>query len=293
MEDVITETPNETILDNVKPQEESVSISSSLSEEYRDNPSLSKFNNEDGVMDINKVSKSYLELESLMGQGKVVIPKDAEDTVAWSGFDKAFNIPEKAEDYKLENELIQGDQLGSFKEAMKKNHIPESTANELLNLYVGDMQQLEQTKSEQGQADMESATTALKEEWGMKFNENMAQANKYLESVSETKEEYDYINNKVGNDPTFIKLLARMGDSVSEGSLGGFEGQGSGMTRTPQEAKAELDRIMNDPNDAYWAGSRNQRDKMAWSKENNQSYVSEVERKKRVEYVQSLMQMAG
>lgn len=111
--------------------------------------------------------------------------------------------------------------------------------------------------------------------------------------MSENQEDYKYFLDKIGNDAKFIKLLARMGDNISEGSLGGMEGQVSGFTKTPSEAKAELDRIMNDPEDAYWAGSRNKRNDPAWCKQNNKSFVSEQERKARVNYVLSLMQMQG
>ena len=80
---------------------------------------------------------------------------------------------------------------------------------------------------------------------------------------------------------------------VSEGSIGGGAGQVGNFTKTPAEAKAELDAIMNDPNDAYWAGARNRRDNAAWCREHGGNFVPEEERRARVAYVTSLMQMAG
>ena len=50
---------------------------------------------------------------------------------------------------------------------------------------------------------------------------------------------------------------------------------------------------MNDPDDAFWAGARNKRNDMKYCKEHNLSYVSEEERKARVNYVNSLMSMQG
>ena len=109
--------------------------------------------------------------------------------------------------------------------------------------------------------------------------------------MSDSKEDFDYFNQQIGNDAKFIKLLSKLGNSISEGELGGFEGQSGGFTKTPAEAKSEFDRIMNDTNDAYWAGSRNRRNDMKYCKEHNLSYVSEDERRQRVNYVQSLMAM--
>ena len=59
-----------------------------LSEEYRNHPSIQKFS------DVNGIAKSYLSLESLMGQEKVPVPKSADDTNAWNIVHKAFGVPD-------------------------------------------------------------------------------------------------------------------------------------------------------------------------------------------------------
>lgn len=261
-------------------------FSSALSVEYQNNPSITKFGG-----DVNKMAKSYLSLESLMGQGRVTIPKDDDDAVAWGAFDKAFGIPEAAKDYELN--APQGADLSTFKALMKENHISPSVAQKLLDAHLGEFTAVEQQRVQQAEAAKTEAEKELKNKWGMKYSENMANANKFLEKMSSNKADYEYFLSKIGNDAKFIELLARMGENVSEGSLGGFEGQVSGFTKTPAEAKAEWDKIQNDPNDAYWTGALNKRNNLVWCKENKQSYVSEAERKARVAYVQSLMQMLG
>lgn len=261
-------------------------FSSALSTEFKDNPSITKFGG-----DVNKLSKSYLELQSLMGQGRVAIPKDDADAAAWGLYDKAFNIPENAADYNLN--APDGADLTTFKDIMKQNHISPATAQKLLDAHLNEFTNYENIKTQEAEAAKEAAEKQLKKEWGMKYNENMSKAAKYLEKISDTKEDYQYFLDTIGNDAKFIKLLARMGDSVSEGSLGGMEGQVSGFTKTPSEAGAELDKILNDPNDAFWAGSRNRRNDPNWCRTNNQHFVSEAERQQRVAYVHSLMQMKG
>ena len=136
-------------------------------------------------------------------------------------------------------------------------------------------------------------TEELRKEWGVTYDEKLKTAKTFLEKMSASKEEYDYFDSIIGNDAKFIKLLAKMGNSISEGNLGGFEGQGSGFSFTPQEAKQKLDEILNNPDDAYWAGARNKRNDMRYCREHNLSYVSEEERKARIQYVNSLMAMQG
>lgn len=261
-------------------------LSSALSVEYQNNPSITKFGG-----DVNKLAKSYLELQGLMGQGRVAIPKDDNDVNAWGLYDKAFGVPDAATGYELT--APDGADLTGFKDLMKQNHISPTVAQKLLDAHLSEFSNYEALKKQEAEVAKNAAETALKQEWGLKYPENMSKANKYLEKMSENQEDYKYFLDKIGNDAKFIKLLARMGDNISEGSLGGMEGQVSGFTKTPSEAKAELDRIMNDPEDAYWAGSRNKRNDPAWCKQNNKSFVSEQERKARVNYVLSLMQMQG
>lgn len=260
-------------------------FSSALSAEYRDNPSITKFGG-----DVNKLSKSYLELQSLMGQGRVAIPKDDNDGVAWGLYDKAFGVPDNAADYQLTGE---GADLVEFKNLMKQNHISPAVAQKLLDAHLNEFKVYENLKAQQAEQAKQTAEAELKKEWGLKYNENMELARTFLQKMSGNQEEYDYFNSLIGNDAKFIKLLSRMGSQISEGSLGGFEGQVSGFTKTPSEAKAEFQRIMSDPNDAFWAGSKNKRNDPNWCRQNNQSWVSDEERRARVDYVNSLMQMQG
>ena len=267
-------------------QNNTFDFTGALSPEFRDHPSITKFGG-----DINKLSKSYVELQSLMGQSKVAIPKDENDGVAWGLYDKAFGIPDTADKYDLK--APENVSLDEFKSLMKANHIPKGVAQRLLDAHLGEFDRYEKAIEQQTKAEQAKAEQELKQEWGVAYNEKMDKAARVLEKMSSSKEEHDYFLSKIGNDTRFIKFLARMGDSVSEGTLGGMEGQVSGFTKTPAEAKAEFDRIMADPNDAYFSGVKNKRNDMTWCREHNASYVSENERQERIAYVQSLMQMMG
>lgn len=284
-EPMTTETPViET--DNVEAGGEQQQWYSSLSEEYKNHPSIQKFT------DANGLAKSYLSLESLMGRDKIPVPKGADDVNAWGFYNKAFNVPDTPEGYKFTVEGEEQD-LSQLKQLAHKYHLSNETAQALLDAHVADFKDYENKKVQAFNSEQEEATKQLKAEWGLKYDENLKNAKNFLEKMSGSKEEFDYFNSKIGNDVKFIKLLSKMGNSISEGSLGGFEGQVSGFTKTPAEAKAELDRIMSDPSDAYWAGSMNRRNDAKYCREHNLTYVSEEERKARVAYVNSLMQMQG
>ena len=262
-------------------------FSSAISAEYASHPSIQKFNG-----DINNMAKSYLSLEQLMGQGRVPVPKDASDAVAWEAYDKAFGIPE-ADKYDIKSENGDVEVTPEFRDLMKRNHISNAAAQDIFNEYVKGLQSMNAT-AEQERLNVHNQTIAtLKSEWGAKYQQNLELANNTLAKFCENKEDYASLLDLVGDNAAAIRLLNKIGSSISEGSLGGFEGQVSGFTKTPSEAQAEFDRIMADTSDAYWAGSRNHRNDMKWCKEHGQQYVSEEERLARVQYVQSLLKMLG
>lgn len=281
---LITDAPVQT--ENAQPTEDTKWYSS-LNEDYRNHPSIQKF------QDVNGLAKSYLSLESMMGQEKIPVPKGDDDINAWSMYKKAFGVPESSDKYDIQIEGLDDSKLGTLKDIFYQNNIPQKTAQKLADAYIDDYKKFFEFQDQQYRLEAQKATEELKKDWGLKYEENLTNARNFLEKMSSNQEEYSYFESKIGNDPKFIKLLSKMGNAISEGSLGGFEGQGGGFTKTPQEAKQEFDRILNDPDDAYWAGARNRRNDVKYCKEHNLSYVSEEERKARVQYVNSLMAMIG
>ena len=284
-EPMTTETPDFEA-DNVEAGGEAQQWYSNLNEEYRNHPSITKFS------DANGLAKSYLSLESLMGRDKIPVPKGDDDVNAWGIYNKTFNIPNSPDEYKFTIEGQETD-LPELKQLAHKYHLSNETAQALLEAHVQDLKDYETSKIQASNLEAQEATKQLKAEWGLKYDENLKTARTFLEKMSDNKEQYDYFEQKIGNDVNFIKLLTKMGNSISEGSLGGFEGQVSGFTKTPAEAKAEYEKIMSDPMDAYWAGAMNRRNDAKYCREHNLSFVSDEERKARVEYVNSLLRMQG
>lgn len=284
----VTAGGNPNVNDNATAGNGGFDLNSVLSSEYQSHPSIQKFNG-----DVNNLAKSYLSLEQLMGQGRVAVPKDANDAVAWEAFDKAFNVPAKDQDYNLTpKEGFEYDKA-SFTKLMRDNHIAPQAAQNILNAFAETFDEIRESEAQGFEAQKEATISTLKQEWGAKYKQNMELANNTLVKLCDNKEDYEHILGIVGNDVSSIKFLNKIGSLISEANLGGFEGQVSSFSKTPSEAKAEFDKIMNDPDDAYWAGSRNHRNNIKWCKDHNAAYVSEDERKARVQYVQSLMRMQG
>lgn len=78
--------------------EESASWRDSISEEYRDHPSLQNYD------DINKLVKTHINQEKLIGQKS--IPKEDASDEEWSEFYKRVGRPEDASGYGIEDEIF-------------------------------------------------------------------------------------------------------------------------------------------------------------------------------------------
>lgn len=290
--DEITETNSET---NTEPMTAPVETApaaapmiAGLATEYAESPSIKKFGG-----DVNKMAGSYLALEQMLGGNKIAVPRDKDDAAAWGMYDKAFAVPETADGYALEN-VPEGADLTAFKQIMKDNHIPPTTAQKLCDAYISDITAQMNAMQEKRQQEYATAETELKKDWGMKYDANMKAAVQFLkQNYGETEEDRAAALDKYGNDPKFIKMLVNMAGKVSEGNLGGMTGQSTSMVKTPSEAKAELQSIYADVNHPYWTGARNWRDNPKWAADHNLPPVSRAEHQAAIARVEELKRMAG
>lgn len=243
------------ITENAQPLQQG-SWYETLGDSYKENPSITKFENVEGL------AKSYLSLESMLGQEKIPVPKNAEDEGAWSLYNKAFKIPETSDKYELAPSEELGEfreQIGdlqAFKDIMHKHRIPPEAAQGLLDTYLGEIKGSVEKQEQQVQAQMTEAQTSLQKEWGNAYEDKIKGARDVLAKLAGDEENFNYFNSKIGNDAKFIKLLASINDKISEGSLGGLDKQSGSFAKTPSEANQEFNDILNNPSNPKYNSYR-------------------------------------
>ena len=251
----------------------------SLPEDLRNNPTVQKYKTpEDQV-------KGHLELQKMMGNDKVALPKDENDTAAIAAFNRAIGVPDVAKGYDLPVPDaipgMEGMQFGSdeFKGIAHKHKLTPTQAAGLQGDYVAMLADIKAT-SEQGYIDaVNEAKASLTKEWGLAYETKVKLAQSVMNKFAGNKENFEYINAKIGADPIALKFLATVGEQFGEGSLGDMGVHSTSFTKTPVEAKREYDGIMADKNDDYWTGVR------------NKNTIPEAQRRERVAYVESLLRM--
>lgn len=255
-----------------------------LPADLKANPSIQKFKKPE------EMAKSYLELSGLLGHEKIALPKDADDVVAIEHLNRALGVPEHPSKYELEAvtapEGFEGMDFGDegFKEMAFKHKLTPAQANGMKQDYITMLAEIKAMQVKEFTESVTASKAALTKDWGLAYDAKVKLAQNVMNKFAGSKENFDAINAKIGTDPAMLKLMATIGEQFSEGSLGNLGDPGTTFTKTPSEAKAEYDKIMNDPNDVYWSGVR------------NQVVVSETLRKEKVSHVESLlmqMQPAG
>ena len=255
-----------------------------LPADIKANPSIQKFKKPEDM------AKSYLELSGLLGHEKIALPKDADDVVAIAHLNRALGVPEDPSKYELEAiaapEGFEGMEFGddAFKQLAFNHKLTPAQANGLKKDYVAMLAEMKGNAEKAYTEQIEASKSALTKEWGLAYEPKVKLAQSLMNKFAGSKENFDAINAKIGTDPAALRMLAKIAENFSEGSLGDLGDEGSRFTKTPSEAKAEYDKIMNDPNDVYWSGVR------------NNAIVSESIRKERISHVESLlkqMQPAG
>lgn len=247
-----------------------------LTPDYANSPTMKLF--PDTLEGFNNAVKSHLELQKMMGNEKVPIPKGKDDP-ARAIFNKAMGIPEKPEGYALPEITVPDNLKGlvfdkaKFAEAVHKFDLTPAAAKGLWEAY-GEM-------SKQGYANalkakeekMTEIVNQLRQEWGDAYQSKVELGQMVINKFTADKEMNEFITATLLQDPRGIKFLASVGDQFAENKIGDFKYQRHSLT--PEEAQREIDSIKNDPNHPY-----------------SNPKASEADHNRAVDYVNSLIAVA-
>jgi hypothetical protein len=216
-------------------------------------PLLSKF--EDTKEGFNKFTESHYNLEKLLGNDKVPIPKNAEDIEGWSRFSKAMGIPDKAEAYGLPDAQIPDTMKDltfdkqQFAEIVHSFKLTPDQAKGLWGAYTKQNIEAYGKAMEAHKTDMIKVVNQLKSEWGDAYDGNVELGQMVINKFSADKESADYITSVLTKDPKAIKFLAKIGEQFAENKIGDFGYKRFSLS--PEQAREEIEKISKDPNHPY------------------------------------------
>jgi hypothetical protein len=197
------------------------------------------------------LAKSHVELQKLVGVDKIPVPQNFENPEVRAKFENEvfdrLGRPKDPKEYKLVNpdgvdlKLAQDAEEGLRTQAHKLGLLPHQLDG-LYKWYMADTANRLKQQQESVTKKIQDVTAELKSEWGAAFDAKKSVAEKVLDKFATPEERAHLVETGFNNDPKIIRMLAKIGSSISDDSFVKGEVE---ATMTPKEASAELARVRN------------------------------------------------
>lgn len=220
---------------------------SSLPEEIRDHASLKN------IQDPVALAKSYVNAQKLIGAEKISIPGKHATEDDWKQVYTKLGLPETADKYEVKfKDTVTLDQnfATEFKDVAFKSGILPKQAQALADWFSQANEQSEAKFAEQIKVQTEKNINALKEEWGVAFDNKLRTAQKVVAKFGDEKINAFIENSGLGNNPDFIKFVAKIGETFKEDSEVN-PGSNGIPAMTPKDAIAAANKIIGDTSHPY------------------------------------------
>ena len=173
----------------------------------------------------------------------------------------AVGRPEKAEGYEIvkpeegadERLQVTPESEKGFRDIAFETGLSGKQATELQQWYLNEQTNRLKAYDEQVSKEKNEATTLLRSEWGVKFDEKTAKAQALVKKFGGDKVQ-EFLDKGEGNNPILVRMLANIADQMSEDAIGD-KGKGE-LLLSPTEAQTKINAIYADKKHA-WHDSNN------------------------------------
>ena len=230
-----------------------------ISEEFRNDPNISKFT------EIDALAKSYINATRMIGQDKVAVPNENSTDDQWNEVYGKLGRPESPDKYKLE---VQSDTvplddgaIKSFAENAHKLGLNNKQAQGILEYYKNSMEGSAQQARIDTETAQANAEAELRKEWGSNYDNNIKKAG----SVAKANMNPQILDmelkdgTRLGDHPEVIKGFANIANILSEDKLVGTESE---SVDRGTDYEAEISKLVNDRDGPYWNKSHPDHDKV-------------------------------
>ena len=200
-----------------------------------------------------KAVDSYRNLEKILGADKIALPgKDAKPE-DWGAVWNRLGRPEAPDKYvapKIEGVEWKKDQLDGWFKEFHEAGVTQAAAERLLTKFGKETLTATTAQQESVEQRRTEALNTLKGEWRDKFDAQVDLAKRAFNSFADDKIKEFVVSNGLGDNPDFIKLMARIGGGMLEDNAQG-RGNTGFAAGSPAAAQAEIAALKSDKD--FWA----------------------------------------
>ena len=250
--EVQSEQPIDVVQDNTATTEavsnQEVNFKDLIPEEFKEDKSLSNFNNMEDLL------KSYKHAQSLVGADKIPVPNKHATEEDWNEVFKRLGAPDKPEDYKydIKDQELDSNQVSEFNKTAHQLGLLPKQAEGLIKFYNemnGNMAASEEDAAAQAQLVTE---TELKKEFGPQFSKRLDQAKKLaVNSLGSEFLENTFLKDgsRLGDNIKVIKAFSELAEKLSEDEI--IKGDGTEYM-TAKDIEKEINELTQEGS-AYWS----------------------------------------
>ena len=245
--------------DTPAPQPTQSTWKESISETYRNDPSIEKFT------EIDALAKSYINATKMIGQDKIVIPNKNSTEEVWEEAYTKLGRPETPDQYnlKVQSDVVKMDDnaIKSFAEQSHKLGLNSKQAEGILNFYKDNMEGIAQQSKIDTETAQAQSEQVLRQEWGREFDAKVKQAGAIAKANINPEVLDMTLSNgtRLGDHPEIIKGFAKIASMMSEDKIVTTESEN---VNSNADIETEISSITNDINGPYWNKSHPDHDKV-------------------------------
>lgn len=242
----VTESVNQgTVLEGSADPAPSTSFLDGIDNQFREDPSISKFSN------VNDLAREHVNLQSLLGRKGVILPKEGDSEEIWNKYRSEMNVPSEFNGY-LGEETVEESELPSYlAKVAHENNLSVDQYQNIVKGYESWQQEYDTISEKEIDLKTNENIDSLRKEWGRAFEAKADIGASALNNL--TNGNSDAIANIelsdgtfLGNNPDFIRIMASVGETLQEkGLMEGIMSNTSAMS--PEEAQSKIASMMADP----------------------------------------------
>lgn len=217
-----------------------------LPDDLKSNATITSFKSPEAL------ARSFIETKSMVGKKGLIVPGENASDAQWEEFYKGAGRPEldKYEIKTPEGKQVNAEVMGKFKEIMHKAGLHPRQANALVAAYIGMEEEQQNARATAFKNTVKEKLDGLRKEWGEGWDKNIAAVRLFMKENGGEDVFNWQKNTGIGDDPTFLKLMAAAGKLLGEDKLRG-EGGGNLNGQTPAEIKKEIAEIQGNRSHPY------------------------------------------